>query len=210
MDDIENEIVEVPTGFDRNIDYSDMKDKLIKRIKELYERYDNCPKDIGMKRIIYAVIAAIQLKNGSRISEAVKAFILFVNKGINNRVIVKISKSGAMKTMRDGTKKKTKIRAREMMWPQWISRDVYKIITKSNVTEKIINAGTLKKRVLDYLLINFKCNTHSLRYAFINYALYVLKRPINDVAKFVGHANVAQMVTYTQVKNCNQIFELDI
>jgi len=209
MDNIEDEI-KVATGFDRGVDYDTMKAKLIKCIDKLYEKYINEEKNITVKRLVYALIATIQLRNGSRVSEAVKAFILFMKYGIEKRVVVKISKSGAIKVMKDGKKKKTKVRTREMMWPQWLNDGVYDILHDHKITEELIESGRLKKRVLDFLLINYECNTHSLRYAFINYALYVLKRPINDVAKFVGHTNTAQMVTYTQTKNSNQIFDLDI
>ena len=97
-----------------------------------------------------------------------------------------------------------------MMWPSWIPIRIYDMLIDNKDVEELIKCGRLKKRVLDYLLINFSCNTHSLRYAFINYMIYVKKRPINDVAKFVGHANVSQMVTYTQTKNSNQMFDLDV
>ena len=40
--------------------------------------------------------------------------------------------------------------------------------------------------------------------------IYEEKRQSNDVAKFVGHVNVNQLVTYTQQKNCDKIFELDL
>lgn len=209
MEDIEDEI-KISTGFDRGIDYEVIKKKLIKCINKLYLKYQDNPTNICVKRLVYSVVATIQLRNGSRISEAVKAFVLFIKNGIENRVTVKVSKTGAIKIKKDGTKFRTKVRAREMMWPKWISKEVYQVLKNNSIVTEIIEAGTLKKRVLDYLSINFECNTHSLRYAFINYALYILKRPMNDIAKFVGHANIAQMVTYTQVKNSNQIFDLDI
>ena len=60
------------------------------------------------------------------------------------------------------------------------------------------------------MIYNFSCNTHSLRYAFINHMIYVENRPLPDIAKFVGHKNINQLVTYTQQKNCNKIFDLDV
>lgn len=210
MDEIEEEI-KISQGFDRNIDYDVMKDKLNKRIIEIYTQIKIKRKPILLNKLTYIVIAAIQLRNGSRISEAVKAFMMFMKHGINKRVTVKISKSGGIKIKRDGTKIQTKTRFREMMWPNnWISDEIYELLKKSKTVKTLMTNGRLKKRILDHLLTNFECNTHSLRYAFINYALYVLKRPMSDVAKYVGHANVSQMVTYTQKKNADQMFDLDI
>ena len=207
MEDIEEES-KISHGFDRGVDYDVMKDKFINCINKLKEKIDKDNKPIDIKRLVYCTLASIQLANGSRISEAVRAFVIFLKRGIGKRVEVKISKSGAIKVMKDGNKKKTKVRYREMQWAPWITDDVYQIMKDNEIVEAMIEAGTLKKRTLDFLLINFECNTHSLRYAFVNHALYVWKRPISDVAKFVGHANTAQMVTYTQLKNSNQMFDL--
>jgi len=209
MDEIEEEI-NVNCGFDRGVDYEEMMNNFKKRINKVYDKYMDKKADINIKRLVYLVVASIQLANGSRISEAVKAFILFLKYGIKSRVTVKVSKSGALKVMKNGEKKRTKVKGREMQWPPWVESNIYQLLKdhKEGLIKKIIDAGTLKKRTLDYLLINFNSNTHSLRYAFINHALYVWKRPINDVAKFVGHANTAQMVTYTQAKNANQLFDL--
>lgn len=197
-------------GFDRGIDYQNIKKKLVKRAKYILACLQHKKKNIQIKRLIYLIVACIQLRNGSRISEAVKSFFLFMKNGIDKRVIVKISKTGAIKTNKKGEKIRTKERFREMTWPNWISNEIYEILANCKLVNIFLSTGTLKKRVLDYLRINFNCNTHSLRYAFINYALYILKRPMNDVAKFVGHANTAQMVTYTQKKNSDQLFDIDM
>jgi len=202
----------VPVGFDRGVDFEDIKNRLLEKLTKLHDKLfvDGETKILTLRKITYIVIALLQLRNGSRISEAVKAFIKFINDGINRRVTVKISKTDAIKVTKNGEKKRSKARFREMMWPKWIPSEIFDLLSDNKEVDKLIKSNRLKKRVLDYLLINFKCNTHSLRYAFINYMIYVKKRPINDVAKFVGHANVSQMVAYTQIKNSNQIFELDI
>lgn len=196
----------VATGFDRNIDYEEIKDRLVKYINDKYIDHGKKKKITDLKNIAYGIVACIQLRNGSRISEAVKAYYKFIDDGISKRVIVKISKSDAMRKNKDGEMKKKKARFREMMFPNWFNEKIFKLVKKSHLEF----GSTLKKRVLDFMANKFSCNTHSLRYAFINYMLYVQKRPMNDVAKFVGHVNVNQLVTYTQQKNCNQIFDLDI
>jgi integrase len=208
-----DEEAKISYGFDRGIDYIPIKDKLINKIYELWEKYKHNCKKIILNRMVYTIICCIQLRCGARISESVKAFTLFVNKGIDNRVIVKISKSdGHYKDKQTGTTKQKKIRYREMMFPiKWFNDlDFWKCIVKHSNTKKLIESGRLKKRVLDYLRLNFDCNTHSLRYAFINYMLYEEKRPAEDIAKYVGHIDTRMLTRYCQQKNCNKIFDLDI
>lgn len=100
-----------------------------------------------------------------------------------------------------------------MMFPiKWIEKvNINKLILEIiKLNPQILNKINLKKDICKFMERYFNGNTHSLRYAFINHLLYIEKRPITDVAKFVGHSNVNQLVTYTQRKNCEQIFELDI
>lgn len=209
---MEEENIKINTGFDRGVDYEIIKEKLINKIQYEWDKYQLNNKKVTLSRLIYILIASIQLRNGSRISEAVKAFIIFVNKGINSRVVVKISKSDGHYKNKNGDVKQKKIRYREMMFPSdWFDNlDFWDEIKNSKITKKLIESGRLRKRVLDFMLINFNCNTHSLRYAFINHMLYVIKRPPEDIAKFVGHIDTKMLSRYVQLKNCNQIFDLDI
>ena len=207
----------IAKGFDRDVSYSTMKDKLIHEYKSVYGKVLDCTDDkkypILIHKLIYLVISTIQLRNGSRVSEAVAAFRKFLNVDDNvDKVIVKISKSDGIKYDKTTKKaKKSKARFRKVMFPdKWIDRAAIEQIKSNEDTTEWIKSNRLKKRVLDYLLKNFECNTHSLRYAFINYMLYDQKKEMSLVAKFVGHVNVAQLVTYTQQKNTEQIFDLDI
>lgn len=207
MDEIEEG--QINTGFDRGIDYGTIKEKLIIAMNKLYEMYKEEEKKLTVNRLVYNTIALIQLKNGSRISEAVKAFVIFINKGIGDKIIVRISKTGAIKVMKTGKKKRSKVRYRKMAWPKWISDDIYNLLKNDEIVNDLIRVGTLKKRVLDYLARNFECNTHSLRYACINFMINEKKIPINIVSKYVGHGNVQQMITYTQQKHVDEVFDLD-
>jgi hypothetical protein len=216
-------IIEEPNiarGFDRNIDYLPMKNQIIKSIENqisdlenLNEKASKAKQRILINKIIYLMIAMIQLRNGSRITEACKALQTFLSKGTTNKVIVKIAKSEkkAYEIIKDGKsviKNKTKARYRNIIYPNWIDFDVIEII-KAN-PDNCINSKRLEKRVLDYLLLNFNCNTHSLRYAFINYMLTIKKQPMATVAKLVGHCNVNQLCTYTQNKQVDAALEMDI
>jgi len=209
------------TGFDRGVDFTTMKDKLCKDYDKLcqdgfnlYKDGKNYEKDKNtiMRKIIYTIIAMIQLRNGSRISEAVNAFGIFLEKDrdLNQKVLVKIAKSKALKTKKNTNEKYiTKTRYRKMIFPgEWIGHD---IPNADEIRDYLENYdGNLKKRVLDFLHNNYNCNTHSLRYAFINYMLYDQKKEMALVAKFVGHSGVGQLVRYTQAKEADKLFDLDI
>ena len=136
----------------------------------------------------------------------VNAFIKFINSNdLDIKVIVKMLNP-----------RKIQIRLRpkqdisQIIFPDWIDRDVFEDIRKSKPLILLIQNKRLKKRVLDYMLIYFNCNTHSLRYSFINYMLTDKQMPMATVAKVVGHVNVNQLVTYTQQKNVDAALELDI
>lgn len=208
----------IAKGFDRDVDYIPMKNLLIQEYNIQQDNYLNKENNIlAGKRVIFLLISMIQLRNGSRISEAVNAFRKFLNEGYKTKVIVKIAKSGGIKYIinKNGIKEKiiTTERFRKMMFPiSWIdTKKLDLIIPKIKEShEYLINTTNIKINIFCYMQKRFSCNTHSLRYAFINYMIYQEKRPLCDIAKFVGHKNMNQLVTYTQHKNCDQIFELDI
>nr|AVL93357.1 putative integrase [Zamilon virus] len=213
-----NEAVKIKKGFDRNINFMKIKKKLLRALKV------NCAivndkeesdynKRISTTRIIYIIIALLQLRNCSRISEAVAAIKKFsVKKNLNERVLVKIAKSE--KRIVDRKTKEvyeTKPRYREMIFPlAWVDKKLFKKIIKDDQWAKFNNNKEPRKRVLDYLLNNFDCNTHSLRYAGINFMLNEKKVPMNIIAKFVGHVNTEQLVTYTQHQALDDVFAMDV
>ncbi len=199
----------IAKGFDRDLDFEDIKTKLLNTFDIIIHKRN--PKHIDFNQLVYITISLIQLRNGSRISEAINAFKLFMTDQSNDKVIVKIAKSESLKYNKTGEKIHTKPRFRKIMFPnKWITFDIMLNFYKVDPNLLDIDNDVLRKRILKYLLDHFKCNTHSLRYAFINYMLYIEKRPMTDVAKFVGHVNVSQLVRYTQLKNSDQIFDLDI
>ena len=207
-------------GFDRGVDYSVMKKKLIEDVEIILgvldtlqdtdKAYDYKKGNI-LRKYIYTLIAIIQLRNGSRISEAVNAFEQFVAKkaDLESKVTVKIAKSKATKHKKDGEQIVTKTRYRKMGFPtNWVGKEIKEV---SNIRHFLRDyEGNINKRVLDYLSRTYKCNTHSLRYAFINYMLYDQKKEMTVVAKFVGHTGVGQLVRYTQAKESDKLFDLDI
>ena len=196
-------------GFDRGVEYLDMKKILVKDYGRLCREYEPENKKV-VRLLCYCIISMIQLRNGSRISEACEAFRKFMKLGLDSKVTVKIAKSKSIKYKKD-TKEKftTKARFREMIYPKpWVKREIPCLDDIKNFLREY--EGNLKKRVLDYLLRHHNCNTHSLRYAFINYMLYDQKKEMALIAKFVGHSDISQLVRYTQLKETNKLFDLDI
>lgn len=216
---MEEEEPQIAKGFDRDVDYETMKGKLIKAYNKIETEIDELDEEdrkyitkrrILMHKLIYVTIAMIQLRNGSRILEAVKATRIFLKKRqFDKRVTVKLAKSESIKYKKDsGEQYTTPPRYRGMKFPtNWIT---LKYPKDMRFYVKHIENTKLKKRVLDYLLRYQDCNTHSLRYAFINYMLYVKKWEMGLIAKFIGHSNLNQLIRYTQQKNADQIFELEI
>jgi hypothetical protein len=210
---------EITKGWDRDVDYKPMKKKLIKEFEQQQTKFKKSPFKVrATNKLIYLIISMTQLRNGCRVSEAINAFRMFIKDGIKEKVTVKIGKSDGTKYKFDKNtnkkiKFKTKARYRQIMFPiTWFKdRDIYKFITKVMASKMgFLEHTDMKRRIANYMKRNHGCNTHSLRYAFINYMIYEEKRPLNDVAKFVGHVDLSQLVTYTQRKNCDQIFDLDI
>jgi integrase len=209
----------IARGFDRGVDFKDMKKKFIAEYEALCncidkldenDRYYVSKRKKFMHRLIYCLIASIQLRNGSRIIESCTALPLFLdNDDLDEKVIVKIAKSKSIKYKKDTKEKyETKARYRKMIFPtKWITLQFVKDI---KFYLQYIEKERLMKRVLDYLLKDFKCNTHSLRYSFINFMLYDQKKEMTLVAKFIGHSNTNQLVRYSQLKESDKIFDLDI
>lgn len=207
----------VDAGFDRGVNYIEMKNKLIEKYISLTDdlaKLDSGSKDYDSKKriinnkIIYCVVSCIQIRNGCRILEACKAIKLFFkNNNLDNKILVKLAKSECAKKKKNGKTFVTKARFRKIIFPtKWIDFEITPEIKEYLDAIPVIN---LKQRVLDFLLKYFDCNTHSLRYAFINYMLYDKKVEMTLIAKFVGHVDVSQLVRYSQNKNADKIFELD-
>lgn len=209
----------IKTGFDKGIDFVPIKEKLIEDLEKKYEDlqlidpHEKYDKKVLLNKIIYIMIALIQLINGSRISEACSALRKFINADdLDEKVIVKIAKSEKMQ-YNVKTKKKifTKARYRKMKFPsKWINIDIFKEIKEIKPICLYIKDVLLRQRIRDYLLKNFDCNTHSLRYAFVNYMLHDKQKPMNEISRFIGHTNTNQICVYTQNKNVEKLFDLDI
>ena len=160
------------------LDYKKTHRKLLKAYKE--ER--------SLKRKAYILVLLTQLRNGSRISEAIEALKLMLSSG-KSEVHVRVRKH----------KHET---LRLMVFPLKASPKVYKwaLGYLQGDPEK------LKLRIIKFARRRFKINTHSLRYAWITYNLL---RGINPslIAKITGHAKLDYILHYTQQREAEKILK---
>ena len=63
----------------------------------------------------------------------------------------------------------------------------------------------MSKRVRNFLNHNYNTNTHSLRYACVDYLLYAKKLPKPVVAKYIGHKNTKLLTLYTRQKQSHNV-----
>lgn len=197
------------TCYDRDVDYDDARIKLIDHYNFLIERLHN-PKysqPLTLRKIIFTLIAMTQLRNGSRISEAVRAFYSYNHKqSFLPSVKVKISKSDAQKTNKSGQPYKPKARLRDIKFQKFV--DITDIQHLIFTQLKKLDFKKLSKRVLDYLQAHFQFNTHSLRYACVSYLLNTKHQDVVTVARFIGHNNVNTIIKYCQAKNVEKLYDL--
>ncbi|MEM4501773.1 MAG: tyrosine-type recombinase/integrase [Thermofilaceae archaeon] len=160
--------------WDKGVDYVVMFERLVRLVKR-----EKRPRNRA-----YAFILLIQLRNGSRVSEAVRAFREYLASG-RREVYVPLSK-----------KKKPEVRL--MVIPD-VEFDRASVVELLEVSEE-----ALTKRVKMYAKNRLKVNTHSLRYAFIT---YLLKEGVNPsiVAKITGHTKLDFILHYTQAKAAEEV-----
>lgn len=202
-------------GFDRGIDYDDIKKRLIKKYERLSSELD---KDKNLKavthkvlhnKMIYVLTALLQLRNGCRCIEACASMKVFFKKNnLDEKIIVKIAKSECVKFKKEtGEKYVTPRRNREIIFPKtWVK---FELTDAFRVYLSMMTLKQMKQRILQFLLREFDINTHSLRYSYINHLLYKRKVEMSLVSKIVGHKNVNQLVTYTSNKNAGKILDFD-
>jgi Phage integrase family. len=136
----------------------------------------------------YNAVLLIQLRNGSRVSEAVRAFKEFLRTK-RLELTVRLSKS-------------RRERVRVVVIPRELaSTDLSECYELLDVSDK-----ALRDRVVNYCRRRHKFNTHSLRYAFITYLLKIGVNPAL-VSKITGHTKLDYILTYTQEKLAGEILK---
>jgi len=161
-------------SWDKGIDYV-FAYKTLTRLIERCEGKTRC----------YLAIALIQLRNGSRISEAVRAFKRWLTTS-NHELYVEVSK-------------KKHPEARLMVIPKELDDLRLECLELSTVDD-----FKLKKRVQTVLYKYAKFNTHSLRYAYIT---YLLRQGVNPalISKLIKHSKLDTLLHYVQEKASEEV-----
>jgi site-specific recombinase XerD len=128
-------------------------------------------------------ILLLALLNGLRISEAIECYYKWLESG-ERKVVVKIAKS----------------------------KDRYRLCLVPELFDKVDLAATrglprpLKQTLNSFARRNFGFNTHSLRYAFIN---YLLSRGVDvpTVSRIVGHRSLNTILSYIQSRRAEETLE---
>lgn len=131
----------------------------------------------------YACVLLIQLRNGSRVSEAVDAAIKFADQRVSE-VYVRVRKR------RDGYE-------RLMILPEELK------IQDIAICKEILSKGNPVLSVKVYAKKILGINTHSLRYARITHMLRN-NISISIIAKITGHKKLDHILTYTQIKTAEE------
>ncbi len=137
------------------------------------------------------VVLLVQLRNGSRIGEAIEAVKEFCNaKGRADSVRVRVEKHAKGDT-------------RLMVLPEELrgaqGRDYLR-----QACLRLSRVKAPRVDIADYCRKAYGFNTHALRYAFIT---YMLKRGVSPsiVAKITGHRSLDHILHYTEVRLAEEV-----
>jgi integrase len=161
-------------SWDKGVDYLTTYELILRQIRRL-----NPPAKC------YMIIALIQLRNGARISEAVRSFKKWLLTG-NQEFHIDVSK-------------KKKPEARLIIIPGEIME------YRSECFDLLaLGDRDLRERVRWALRYYLKLNTHSLRYAYIT---YLLREGVNPaiISKLIRHSRIDTLLRYVQVKESERI-----
>jgi len=142
-------------------------------------------KDLNRTRSPNLVLAIIQLRNGLRLSEAVRAYKHFL-KHRSLEFEIEVSKR------RRSEKRLVVIPEFLLGWVDSCVEDLYK------------DDKQIYTRYRLYLRRKYGINTHSLRYSFITYLLREGVSP-SIVAKITKHRRLDYILTYTQEKVAEEV-----
>ena len=137
----------------------------------------------------YDVVLLVQLRNGSRVGEAVEATVRFCKAG-QDQVLVRVEKH------RDGDQ-------RLMVLPEELrSSEGRQLLSEACAALSALRNP--KAAVKVYCRRAYGFNTHSLRYAFVS---YLLKKGVSPsiVAKITGHRSLDHILHYTEVRLAEEV-----
>jgi len=171
-------------GWDKGADFEYVFRVLERMISEPIN-----PKRYRQKtNLAYAVICLTQLRNGSRISEAIE----FVKEAIRTK----------KRKMEIRVRKHKRETYRTMILPNAVNKNHLSIIRF--ILE--IPDEKLRARIEDWIRRHLKINTHTLRYAFITHLSRKGYTP-QIIAAITGHKNLNYVLKYTQKKAGELVLE---
>ncbi|NJE60519.1 integrase [Thermococcus sp. 21S7] len=174
-------------GWDMGIDYESTYKLLLRDLKETREKSGVK----ALQRRMYLVILLTQLRNGSRIGEAIE-FISKVSRDYSRDALIKVEKR------KDGYQ-------RLMVLPCEIKKADLLII-RALLDDELQKYGKkgLVIKISTWVKRTYGFNTHSLRYAFVSY-LAQKKYPPQLIAKITGHKRLDYILHYTQEKAAQEL-----
>ncbi|MCX8166211.1 MAG: hypothetical protein N3D79_06480, partial [Acidilobaceae archaeon] len=180
--EVKEEVRRTRGSWDMGIDY----ESAYRRLAKIITKAD------GGVGICYASIALTQLRNGSRVSEAIDAFLYYVTTGAE--------------VTRVKVRKKKKEEFRLMRIPPIVLQNNKVRETCRELT--LVPPRKLRDRVRWWVRVNLNSNTHSLRYSFITHAL-MSGLDFAVVARAVHHSNPVLVQRYIQQRIANHIIVSD-
>jgi len=166
----------VKSGWDSGLDYTETYQRIL-----LHLNRSKNPRDI---------ILLIQLRNGSRIGEAVEALREFCSSG-KTEVYVRVEKHKGLKDQR------------LMVLPEELRKGQGRVLLESACTW-LPSVENAKEAVKSYCRRTYGFNTHSLRYSFITYMLSKGVSP-SFIAKITGHSTLEHILHYTERKTSEDL-----
>jgi integrase len=165
----------VRRGWDACVDYKEAYSQILGHLYKTGHPWD--------------VVLLVQLRNGSRIGEAIEAVRQFCeSKAAAVRVRIEKHKEGDTRLM----VLPEELRGKE--GKEYLAQACLRLAKVKNP----------KSAVKVYCKATYGFNTHSLRYAYIT---YLLSKGVNPslVAKITGHKNLSYILHYTQLKTAEDI-----
>jgi len=165
----------VRRGWDSCVDYKEAYSQILGHLYKTGHPWD--------------VILLIQLRNGSRIGEAIEAAKAFCEtKATAVRVRIEKHKEGDTRLM----VLPEELRGKE--GKEYLAQACLRLAKVKNP----------KSAVKVYCKATYGFNTHSLRYAYIT---YLLSKGVNPsfIAKITGHRNLSYILHYTELKTAEDI-----
>jgi integrase len=165
----------VRRGWDACVDYKEAYSQILGHLYKTGSPWD--------------VVLLVQLRNGSRIGEAIEAVKAFCEtKAAAVRVRIEKHKEGDTRLM---------VLPEELRGKE--GRDSLR-----QACLRLSRVKAPKHTIAVYCRKTFGFNTHSLRYAYIT---YLLSKGVNPsiVAKITGHRNLSYILHYTELKTAEDI-----